>query len=168
MTTDAQQTLRRVATPLTMGAFFLVATTGLLMFFGISSGLNRGVHEWMSWAFLTGVGAHLTVHVKSFRRHLASPAGRGFLAFFAALLVLSFYSWGVRDSDKVIEASARSLADVPITTLANVVHVTPAVVKARLHAIGVEAQDGQTIHQLADDHEEREVEIMAVILRVDN
>mgnify|MGYP006339522549 CR=1 FL=1 len=45
-------------TPITMGAFGLLAATGVLMFFHIDSGLNEAVHEWLSWVLLGGVALH--------------------------------------------------------------------------------------------------------------
>ena len=35
------------ATPLTAGAFIVLAVTGLLMFFHLDRGLNHLAHEWL-------------------------------------------------------------------------------------------------------------------------
>ena len=40
--------VRKWATPLTIGAFFLMAATGILMFFHIDRGIISGAHEWLS------------------------------------------------------------------------------------------------------------------------
>ena len=45
-------------TPITMGAFGLLAVTGVLMFFHLDSGLNEAAHEWLSWVLLGGVALH--------------------------------------------------------------------------------------------------------------
>ena len=42
-------------TPITMGAFGLLAVTGALMFFHLDRGLNETAHEWLSWVLLGGV-----------------------------------------------------------------------------------------------------------------
>jgi hypothetical protein len=46
--------LRSWATPLTIGAFFLMAITGVLMFFEWNTGLTTVVHQWFSWGIITG------------------------------------------------------------------------------------------------------------------
>ena len=61
--------LKAWATPLTIGAFGLMATTGLLMFFHLDSGLNKTAHEWLGWAMILGVVAHVMLNWKAFKRH---------------------------------------------------------------------------------------------------
>lgn len=38
--------LRKWATPLTIGSFLLMGVTGILMFFHLDIGLNKLAHEW--------------------------------------------------------------------------------------------------------------------------
>lgn len=38
---------RQWVTPLMAGSFILMATTGILMFFHLDSGLNKTAHEWL-------------------------------------------------------------------------------------------------------------------------
>ena len=64
------QTLRPWATPLTIGSFALMATTGILMFFHLDSGLNKVAHEWLGWAMVAGVALHATVNWAALKRHL--------------------------------------------------------------------------------------------------
>jgi hypothetical protein len=60
-----------------IGAFFLMSATGVLMFFGLDRGLAGEAHEWFSWLFLAGAGAHIAANSRPFMNHLKSPLGQG-------------------------------------------------------------------------------------------
>jgi len=64
-------------TPVVIGAFFLSAVTGVLMFFHLDSGLNKTAHEWLSWAMVIGVALHLLLNVAAFKRYFTQTTGRG-------------------------------------------------------------------------------------------
>lgn len=77
---------REWATPLTIGAFGLMAITGMLMFFHLETGLNKLAHEWLGWLMVAGVAAHAGANWPGFKRHFASSAaGRAIIV--ASLLV---------------------------------------------------------------------------------
>lgn len=63
-------TVRTWATPLTIGAFLLMAATGILMFFGWNTGLTTVAHQWLSWFFLLSAGGHIAANWRPFRNHL--------------------------------------------------------------------------------------------------
>lgn len=65
---------REWATPLTMGAFGLLAVTGVLMFFHLDTGLNKQAHEWLGWVLLIGVSLHLAAN--QFRRAAGGRPGQ--------------------------------------------------------------------------------------------
>ena len=61
---------REWATPVTVGAFILMATTGILMFFHLDTGLNKEAHEWLGWVMIAGVALHVFSNWKPFTGHL--------------------------------------------------------------------------------------------------
>lgn len=63
---------REWATPVAAGAFLLSAVTGVLIFFHIDSGVNKFVHEWLSWVLLGAVALHLVANFGGFKRHLVT------------------------------------------------------------------------------------------------
>lgn len=128
---------REWATPLTAGAFLLVATTGLLMFFHLESGLNKEAHEWLSWALLAGVGLHVVSNVAAFKKHLAGRRGQVIVGGFALLLALSFIPLEEEGEDKPFMAPVRALSATPISTLAQVANTTPDEVLQRLRTAGL-------------------------------
>lgn len=128
---------REWATPLTAGAFLLVATTGLLMFFELDSGLNKEAHEWLSWALLGGVMLHVVSNFTAFKRHLTGRRGQALVGVFAVVLALSFIPLEEEEGEKPFMAPVRALAGTPITTLAQVANTTPDEVMQRLQKAGL-------------------------------
>ena len=83
------------ATPLTIGAFTVMAVTGLLMFFHADSGLNKTAHEWLGWVMVAGVGFHAAANWRMFKKYFVTgTAGRVIIASSAAVLLASFISFG--------------------------------------------------------------------------
>jgi hypothetical protein len=73
---------REWATPLTAGTFLLMAVTGVLIFFHLDSGLNKAAHEWLGWAMIVGVAAHIVANLPAFKRYLTSRVGSDHCWFF--------------------------------------------------------------------------------------
>ncbi|MFO1401231.1 MAG: DUF4405 domain-containing protein [Steroidobacteraceae bacterium] len=69
------------ATPLTIGAFTIMAVTGLLMFFHADSGLNKTAHEWLGWLMVGAVGLHAVANWRMFKKYfVVGTAGRVIMA----------------------------------------------------------------------------------------
>lgn len=83
-------TLRSWATPVTVGTFLIMGTTGVLMFFHIETGLNGFVHEWAGWLLLIGVGAHLLMNWRAFKTYFKRPLAKGIMGMGALVLAVSF------------------------------------------------------------------------------
>ncbi|MFO1337349.1 MAG: DUF4405 domain-containing protein [Burkholderiaceae bacterium] len=83
---------RQWATPLTIGAFGLMAVTGLLMFFHLDQGLQKPAHEWLGWLMVAAVGVHAAVNWPGLKRHLTVPGpGRVIVGASALALAASFF-----------------------------------------------------------------------------
>lgn len=128
--------LRLAITPLVMGGFLISAVTGVLMFWHIDSGLNKVAHEWLSWAFLLGVGLHLGVHVKSVRRHLLGRLGQAVVGLFVGALALSFWP-AAGPSEPGFAPPLHALAQAPLPMLAQVAGVDMPTLQARLQTAGL-------------------------------
>lgn len=84
-------TTREWATPLTMGAFLVMAVTGLLMFFHLDSGFNKPLHEWFGWAMIAAAAGHIVANWFSVKRYLtANRNARLIIGGCAVALALSF------------------------------------------------------------------------------
>jgi hypothetical protein len=110
---------REWATSLTIGAFGLMAVTGVLMFFHFDSRLNKLAHEWLGWAFLAGAGLHAAVNWGAFKRYfLVSVTGRAVIGVFAAILLASFLPLGGSKGAPPPVLAMNAVAKAPIFALA--------------------------------------------------
>ncbi|MBI5924076.1 MAG: DUF4405 domain-containing protein [Aquabacterium sp.] len=85
------QISREWATPLTIGAFILMACTGILMFFHADLGLHKEVHEWLGWIMVAGVVAHALANFSVFKRYFAKPAALAIIGSFVVILLGSAF-----------------------------------------------------------------------------
>lgn len=151
---------RNWVTPIAAGAFMLSATTGVLMFFHIDTGLNKLAHEWLSWVLLGGVALHVTANFDGFKRHLGARRGQLLMGVFALVLLLSFVGAGEKD-EPPFAPPIRALAAVPLTTLAQVARLTPEQLRERLAQTGVQpTSDEQTLGQLVGSDMRRQVHVL--------
>jgi cytochrome bd-type quinol oxidase subunit 2 len=155
--------LRAWATPLALATFVLMAGTGVLMFFGINSGITDVVHQWFSWLFLVAIGAHLALHVRSVSRHLQSWRVRLCVGIFAILLMSSLFTWGTVTGPQLKRPIEQAMLGASVDSLAVVTHVPPAVLVTRLAAIGVTTTGGETIAQLSARHRVSPHRLLAVV-----
>ena len=155
--------VRKWATPLTIGAFVPMAVTGILMFFHIDRGIIGGAHQWLSWLFLIGVVGHVTVNFRSFTNHLKSRWGRTSLCVFTMVLVASFFTWGVRTGGQLLAAIQNGLVSAPLSTLAVMTHTPPEVLEQRLETHGIVARKEQTIRDIAGNSPSTQLRVLKVV-----
>ena len=134
--------VRKWATPLTIGAFFLMAATGILMFFNVDRGIVSAAHEWLSWLFLLGVAGHVMANFRPFTNSLKSGWGRTSVSVFGIVLVASFFTWGAHTGGQFLAAIQKGLVSVPLTTLAVMTHTEPDLLEQRLNAHGHRRSQG--------------------------
>lgn len=142
-------TVRSWATPLTIGAFVMMAMTGILMFFGWTAGLTTVAHQWLSWFFLLGAGGHIAANWRPLRNHLKAAWGRASLACFAILLIASLFTWGQVTGPQLERPIMLTLVDAPLSSLASITHRSPDAMIERFRAHGVRADPHQTIRDVA-------------------
>lgn len=151
-------------TPITMGAFGLLAVTGVLMFFHLDSGLNEAAHQWLSWVLIVGVVLHAAVNWPGLRRHLAGWRGRSALALFALLLAASFVPLGGQGEPPFVPP-LRALADAPLPVLAQVAKTTPQQLRERLQLAGVSPRgDDDTVHSLVGDDTRAQIRVLSQVV----
>jgi len=156
-------TLRKWATPTTMGAFVLLAVTGVLMFFHLDSGLNKTAHEWLGWALLAGVAAHVAVNFRAFKTYFKKPLALGIMGVFAAVLALSFIPAGQGGGSPVVLVM-QTLNGAPIEAVIALGGDVEAGF-ARLADAGIAAQPGQSLAELTGGDRERQGEILTLLFK---
>ena len=141
----AKITVRSWATPLTLGAFLLMSVTGVLMFLEWEPGQMTVAHEWFSWLFLAGAGAHIAVNIRPFKNHLKSHWGRSSIAVFTLILTASAFSWGMITGPQLKRPIEQALVEAPLAALAGIAGLSPDALLARLAARGIVANGRQSI-----------------------
>ena len=156
---------REWATPLTAGAFGLLAVTGVLMFFHLDTGLNKAAHEWLGWVLLAGVGLHLASNFMAFQRYLRMPRPRAVLAGFALLLGLSFLPLGGAGGEPPFVAPLATLAAAPLPVLAAVAGTSPDDMARRLATAGLPgATASSSVLQLAGPDRKQQIRVLGQVL----
>ena len=153
-------------TPVVIGAFFLSAVTGVLMFFHLDSGLNKTAHEWLSWAMVLGVSLHVLLNMPAFKRYFTQTTGKAVMGLFALLLALSFIpAGGEGGSEPGFAPPVRALAKAPITVLAQVAGTSADEVKAKLQAAGLTVtSDQQSVADLVGSDLRKQIGTMTKVL----
>ena len=82
--------LRSWATPLVIGSFLVMAGTGVLMFFHLDSGLNKGLHEWAGLVMVGAGFGHIALNWRPFMMYFRRPVARTLIGGGAVILALSF------------------------------------------------------------------------------
>ena len=154
-------------TPITTGAFLLTAVTGVLLFFHADTGLNKDVHEWLSWVFLIGAILHLVLNFASFKKHLTQRKGQVLMGSFVLLLALSFIPFEEEEhhGPPPFVPPIRALAHAPLSTLAQVAQTSPEQLRERLGHEGIIVDsDQQSISELVGDDFRDQVHILEDLL----
>ncbi|MBB3655579.1 hypothetical protein FHX15_000778 [Rhizobium sp. BK650] len=163
----ARVTVRTWATPLTTGAFLLMAGTGILMFFECERGLMTVVHQWFSWLFVVGAICHIVANIRPFQSHLKARWGSYSVAVFAVILAASFFSWGQITGPQLERPIELALVGAPLSALADVTGQSQAELLEKLRKRGIEAQAHQSVQDLARLHDIDENRALAIIFDVE-
>lgn len=142
--------LREWATPLALGAFFLSAATGLVIFFGYPVGMNKFAHEWLGWALVAGVVLHAGLHWGALKRHLGRPLGQGLVGLFVILFGLSFLPKPEDPNHKYSPyfLASEAMLDAPLSLAVQVAKTDLDLVLTRLRAAGFDPAPDKTLRQI--------------------
>lgn len=161
--------LRDWATPLVAGSFLLSATTGILIFFDLESGLNKPAHEWLGWAMVIGAAAHLYSNFPAFQKRFQNKLTKIIIGTFAAILLLSFAPVGDEgegSGKSIARATMEAVNNAPLTTVAQLVGKDANTLLADLQAAGVEIDTvDQSISSATGGEREEAQEALHVILK---
>jgi hypothetical protein len=155
---------REWATPLTIGAFILMACTGLLMFFHASMGLNKEVHQWLGWALVGGVMAHVWANFSSFRRYLSKPQAWLVAGTFVLILVVSFFIQEEEDGGSPAKRASQAVLAAPLSAIAPLAHTTAPALVDRLTRAGFKVTSSdQSLTSITGPQRAPQMKALAVI-----
>lgn len=159
-------TLRRWATPMTIGAFLLMAVTGILMFFHIELGLIKVAHEWLSWLMVIAVGLHVFLNWKIFTRYFSQKPAVAIIGLFAVLMVASMLipvdeRRGPPGGRGGAMAASQVLMKAPLDKLAGVTGTTLESLQAKLQQQGLQLEVGATsLEAIAKQNQRNPLEVL--------
>ncbi len=156
-------TLRSWATPLTVGAFLLIAVTGILMFFHLETGLSKVAHEWLGWLLVTGVAAHLWLNWRAFTTYFKRPAAVAIMGAGVVVLTASLLVPGPEGGAVPVRQVLGSLTKAPISTLASLAGKDEATLLASLAGDHPGVTADQTLADLATDNPEAAIGLLAKV-----
>ncbi|HOK47365.1 MAG TPA: hypothetical protein PLA43_09225 [Bryobacteraceae bacterium] len=156
-------TLRLAAGSLTIGGFFLVSVTGVLMFFGWDLGLTSVAHEWFSWLFVAASCAHIAVNIRPFTNYFRFRWSRASIIAFLVILAASFSSWGIPTPHDLRNSVQQALLDAPLSTLASLTHTSSDTLQRRLKAHGITATAQQSLRDLSRAADYDEIRLLMIV-----
>ncbi len=148
--------LRAWSGPLTFAAFFAVAITGLLLFFGMKGGPQQVIHEWLSVLLVVGAVGHLIVNWRPFKAYFRKPLAVSIMALALLCcipLARAAYS-GPHARGQSRLAAMRSMQaameNAPLGTAAALTKRSPESLISTLKAKGLQASSAdQTLTEIA-------------------
>lgn len=157
---------REWTTPITAGAFLLLAVTGLLMFFHAAPELAEEVHEWLSLVFVTAVLLHLTTNFSAFKRYLSQRRAQVILGVFAVLVLVSVIPFEEEGEEgPPFAAPIRLLAKAPLAEVAQLAKSSPEQMIAELKKEGIAVQSAQqSLSELVGDDLRKQMHFMQMML----
>jgi hypothetical protein len=160
------QISREWATPVTIGSFMLMAVTGILMFFHLDTGLNKEAHEWLGWAMVVGVVAHLLANLAGFKRYFARPAALAIVGVFAVILAGSFFVQEDEGGGNPVRKVMPAISSAPLSALAPLAHRSADDIVADLRAAGFKvASADQSIAVIVGPKREDQSKAIGVVFK---
>ncbi|SMO32316.1 protein of unknown function [Thalassovita litoralis] len=140
-------TLRKYATPLTIGSFILMAVTGTLMFFHLNTTFNKVAHEYLGIVMIAAVVLHLVLNWRAFTTYFKRPLAMCIMGIFILALGLSFIPSSQKGGRPEFGA-VRMVISAPVSTLAPMLGTDTQGVIDRLAAQDVAATPDQSLSDL--------------------
>ncbi|MBB4197905.1 hypothetical protein CCR94_19030 [Rhodoblastus sphagnicola] len=157
---------REWATPVTIGAFVLMAVTGVLMFFHSETGLNKLAHEWLGFVFVLGVALHAIVNWGAFKRYfVSSAAGRAVIALFAVALVASFAPLGGKAGGPPPILAMNAVLKAPLSTVAPLAGRPVEAIVAQLNGAGFAVSGPEASLASVARNREAQAKVMTLLFK---
>lgn len=161
-------TLRKWATPLTIGAFALSAISGVLLFFHVNLGLVKVVHEWGSWFLVIGGALHVIGSRRAFAQYFSRPTAKAIMAAFALVIVASLLPLGGSPGGHKKRLPpgvlSKALPKAPFTVVAGMAQHKPEELMKELGSQGIVVNNKEeTIHEIAVRNNKQDVDILNLV-----
>nr|WP_319249759.1 DUF4405 domain-containing protein [uncultured Celeribacter sp.] len=160
-------TLRKFATPLTIGSFFIVGVTGVLWYFHIVTDLGRWLHEIIGLAMVIIVALHVILNWRAFKIYFKRPIALGIIAASLVLTGVAYISLGSQTSGRGGPpnfAAFSAFSDESLTTLGPIFDTTGEILVTRLEDAGyTDVTPQSTIADLAGSNARAQMSAFSVL-----
>lgn len=152
--------LRVWVTPLTIGTFVVVGSTGVAMFFHVNTSLGKVLHEWLGWILVVAAVLHVVVNWNALLGHLKRLGGRFIVGVFALVLIVALFpmSSGGRGANpnEAMRGALSAISRTPLSELSPIAGRDVESVLGDLRAAGFSnAAADSTCGQLAGKDQSR-------------
>ena len=155
--------LRESATSWTALAFFIVALSGVMMFFHFYDRYVEHLHEWLGLFFIGAVFLHVFYNFKSFKNYF----GKKIFLLSAAILLVVSASFVLSEQEKKEspkKAMLQALLKAPIANSSEILGVSMKQSSARLIERGFIFQESQSAEEIAKVNSTSPYAVIAIIL----
>jgi hypothetical protein len=156
--------------PLTIGSFFVVAVTGILMLVHFNQGIVKPIHEIVSCLFVVFSILHIIVNGKIFLAYFRKPLGMVLIGICIAICVMSMIpiqlgnSGGHGGRGGMMKAS-ESLQQSSLELAAQVANRDVQAVIDNLKSKGIQVRDDdQTLVEIAKKNSRDPMEVLMMVL----
>lgn len=151
------------ATPLAAGTFIILAVTGILMFFKISVGYIKPVHEWLSWVMVIGVVFHTIANWKSFTSYFSKKPSLTIIGAGLIITVLSVFMPSANNGNPGMKM-IKALGTAKIETIADMAGQNSAAIINKLQNKGIsEAETSMSVKEIAAVNGKKEKDVLWAI-----
>jgi hypothetical protein len=151
------------ATPLATGTFIILAVTGILMFFKIEAGYSKPVHEWLSWAMVTGVMLHITANWRAFTGYFSRKPALAIIGAGVLITLLSVFLPAENEQNPRMKMT-KALGSSKLETVAMVAGQKSESIIGKLEQKGIRVESPtMSIREIAAKNSKKEMDVLGII-----
>jgi len=161
------QISRNWTTPLTIGAFIIMSSTGLLMFFRLNLGISKLVHEWGGLVLISAVLMHVIANWFSFKRYFVNNIrSLIFLICCSFFLSAALFIFNSPKSTKITNVVFERFISSPIKLIAPMTKYSSENIVHLLEKDGFKDLNTESnLKEIAQGDKERLKELISVIFK---
>lgn len=157
--------LKDFGTSLTIGSFFIMSITGILLFFHMDVGVNKLLHKWCGLFIIIPVALHVIVNFNGFKRYFTScKTGKILISLCLSLLCFSFF-FNLQTKQLPPHVIAlRVILNSTVSEISSLTHHSEEDLKAKLLESGIKIESNdQKLKSFVHDNKKLQLKLMKLI-----
>ena len=158
--------LKSWATPAIIAGFTISAVTGLLIFFHVTPGLVKPVHEWLSWALVAAAVIHTVANWRQFKGYFAQKPGIAIIATGVLITFATLLAPASGPSGNPVKKISKALTLAPLESVAAVARITPDEAIKTLEKNGLKVTGStESIREIALQNSRKENDVLFLLFQ---